>query len=315
MEQRALRLGTVVLIVAVLLRLGANRQDLKREAATTLLLLSSGRMVTQTEPADPTEQTQTGETEPVAAVPVFGQAETALVQVSSQWEVDTLALLQAPLHWELRGEAPTVLIVHTHTTESYENTQGYAQTTPYRTLEEDYNMLSIGDAVARRLEQAGIGVIHDRTLYDYPSYSDAYQNAREGIRAQLVQNPTICLVLDLHRDAAQDETGKQIARTATVEGEQTAQLMLVMGSDKGALTHEQWQKNLSLAMKLHAQLEKARPGLCRPIRLQASRYNQDLSPGALLVEVGSAGNTHEEALRGAEYLAEGIIALANGANT
>lgn len=315
MEQRALRLGTVVLIVAVLLRLGANRQDLKQEAAKTLLLLSSGRMVNQTEPTDPTEQTQTGETEPVAAVPVFGQAETALVQVSSQWEVDTLALLQAPLHWELRGEAPTVLIVHTHTTESYENTQGYAQTTPYRTLEEDYNMLSIGDAVARRLEQAGIGVIHDRTLYDYPSYSNAYQNAREGIRAQLGQNPSICLVLDLHRDAAQDETGKQIARTATVEGEQTAQLMLVMGSDKGALTHEQWQKNLSLAMKLQAQLEKDRPGLCRPIRLQASRYNQDLSPGALLVEVGSAGNTHEEALRGAEYLAEGIIALANGANT
>ena len=315
MEQRALRLGTVVLIVAVLLRLGANRQDLKQEAAKTLLLLSSGRMVTQTEPTDPTEQTQTGETEPVAAVPVFGQAETALVQVSSQWEVDTLALLQAPLHWELRGEAPTVLIVHTHTTESYENTQGYAQTTPYRTLEEGYNMLSIGDAVARRLEQAGISVIHDRTLYDYPSYSDAYQNAREGIRAQLVQNPSICLVLDLHRDAAQDETGKQLARTATVEGEQTAQLMLVMGSDKGALTHEQWQKNLSLAVKLQAQLEKDRPGLCRPIRLQASRYNQDLSPGALLVEVGSAGNTHEEALRGAEYLAEGIIALANGANT
>ena len=90
--------------------------------------------------------------------------------------------------------------------------------------------------------------------------------------------------------------------------------MLVMGSDRGSLSHERWQKNLALAVKLQAQLEGAYPGLCRPIQLKESRYNQDLSMGALLVEVGTAGNTRQEALVAAEYLAQGIIALADGAN-
>lgn len=318
MEQKALRLGTVVLILALLLRLGADRLDPGREAATTLLFLSSGRLVTGTEATEQTDPSATGKIAPEeaeTAVPVFGLGDTALVQVSADWEVDTLALLQAPLSWDLTGEEPTVLILHTHATEGYENTQDHTQTGDYRTLEEGGNMLSIGDTVARELEQAGIAVLHDRTLYDYPSYNDAYQNARAGIQHYLEQYPSICLVLDLHRDAAQDEAGEQVAQTAAVEGGSTARLMLVMGSDKGSLPHEQWKKNLSLAVKLQAQLEKTYPGLCRPIRLQASRYNQDLSPGALLVEVGSAGNTQQEAQQAARYLAEGIIALAKGANT
>ena len=90
--------------------------------------------------------------------------------------------------------------------------------------------------------------------------------------------------------------------------------MLVMGSDKGSLSYPNWERNLALAVKLQAQLEQTYTGLCRPIKLVTSRYNQDLSTGALLVEVGTAGNTHAQAIRAAEYLAEGIVALAKGAN-
>ena len=90
--------------------------------------------------------------------------------------------------------------------------------------------------------------------------------------------------------------------------------MLVMGSDKGSLSYPNWETNLALAVKLQAALEQTYPGLCKPIKLVASRYNQDLSTGALLVEVGTAGNTHAEALAAAEILAEGILALAKGAN-
>ena len=91
-------------------------------------------------------------------------------------------------------------------------------------------------------------------------------------------------------------------------------LMLVMGSDSGGLSYPNWERNLALAVKLQAQLEQSCPGLCKPIKLVSGRYNQDLSTGALLIEVGTAGNTHQEAMAAAEFLADGILALAKGAN-
>lgn len=316
MEKRALQIGAAVLALALLLRLGAKQENLPQQLGKAMIFVSSGRMVTET---TPTEAVST-ETAPIpeaaeTAVPVFGQSQEALVQVNGNWDGDILGLLRSPLYWDLQSDVPTVLILHTHATESYENTENYTQSSPYRTLEEDYNMLSIGEAVAEELEAGGVRVIHDKTLHDYPVYNDAYQNARETIRSHLEENPSICLVLDLHRDAAEDSNGSQKRETVELDGSPSARLMLVMGSDQGSLSHAQWQKNLSLAVKLQAQLEGSHPGLCRPIQLKNARYNQDLSTGALLVEVGTAGNTRQEALQAASYLAEGILALAKGANT
>ena len=225
-----------------------------------------------------------------------------------------LSLLQQPLSWDLTGDEPRVLILHSHATESYEKEASYQETSPYRTLDTDYNMVSIGDRVAQILEAGGIRVIHDRTLYDYPNYNDAYINAREAIETHLAENPTICMVLDLHRDAAEDDAGRQKRSAVTIDGVSTANLMLVMGSNKGNREFPNWEQNLALAVKLQAQLEQAHQGLCKPINLVTSRYNQDLCTGALLVEVGTAGNTRAEALAAAEYLAEGILTLAKGAN-
>ena len=318
MEQKALQVGAAVLALALLLRLAGTWEGGKEELGRTLLFLSSGRLVTETIPAqtepseDPIREAVVPEEEPV--IPVFGESQEPLVQVSAAWEVDTLALLREPLKWELRADTPTVLILHSHGTESYEKEGSYTETSPYRTLDTGYNMVSVGDRVAELLESGGIRVIHDRTLHDYPSYNSAYGNARQAIADTLAENPGICLVLDLHRDAAEDASGNQKVSTVTIDGEATANLMLVMGSDKGSLSYPHWEKNLSLAVKLQAQLEQMYPGLCKPIKLGTNRYNQDLSTGALLVEVGTAGNTHTQALAAAEYLAEGILALANGAN-
>lgn len=313
MEQKALQVGAVVVLLAVLLRVAGTRPNLKEEAAQTLLLFSTGRLPAQTQPVEDTE----GETEitvPTDAAPVFGYGELDLVQVAANQELDMLGLLGAPLNWNLRAEEPAVLILHTHGSESYENTENYVASSDYRTLDTACNMVSIGQAVTERLEAEGIRVIHDRTLHDYPDYNGAYGNARESIQRILQENPSVCMVLDLHRDAAQDDAGNQVRHTVQTDRGEAAQLMLVMGSDSGVLTHEQWQKNLSLAVKLQAQLEGNCPGLCRPIQLRSSRYNQDLSTGALLIEVGSAGNTRQEALLAADFLADGIIALAGGAN-
>lgn len=315
MEQKALQVSAVVLALALLLRLAGTRENGAEELGRTLLFFSSGRLVTETMPpeeelAQPTE----APVEETAAIPVFGESQEPLVKVSAQWEVDIPALLRQPLNWNLKAEAPTVLILHSHGTESYEKEAGYTETSAYRTLDTDYNMVSIGNRVAELLEAGGIHVIHDRTLHDYPSYNSAYGNAREAIRTCLSENPGVVLVLDLHRDAAEDGDGNQKYSAVTIDGTSVANLMLVMGSDKGSLSYPNWEQNLALALKLQAQLEQRHPGLCRPVKLVTSRFNQDLCTGALLVEVGTAGNTHAEALAAAEFLAEGILSLANGAN-
>ena len=231
------------------------------------------------------------------------------VHYSCNYRPPLEALLLSPLSWDLRGNPPKVLLLHTHTTEGY--TGEYKETEPFRTLDEKHNMLSIGDEVARILEEAGIGVIHDRTVHDYPSYNDSYENARQTIQRHLEENPDICLVLDIHRDAS-DIGGAQFATQGTVDGLPSAQLMMVVGTDATGNYHPNWQENLALALKLSAVLEWSDPGLTRPISLREHRFNMDLTPGSLIVEVGAAGNTHSEALRAARALARGILKLAGG---
>lgn len=240
-------------------------------------------------------------------LPSYSGGETIELYYGCDVEPDVDTLLRTPLSWDLTKESPAVLILHTHSTESYTKSgEAYAESSRWRTLDENYNMLSIGQRVGQLLAEAGISSVQDRELHDYPSYNGSYVHARESIRAYLEQYPSIRLVLDLHRDAIGTEQ-HQMRTLATVDGQNSAQLMVVLGTN-----HENYEDNLSLALKLHAQLEQQAPGLTRPLQLRAQRFNQDLSPGALLVEVGSAGNTHAEAMLAAEQLAKAIIALAKG---
>ena len=225
---------------------------------------------------------------------------------------DIGSLLAKPLVWDLQSGAPAVLIYHTHTTESYEKGQlDYPETAPYRTVDPRYNMLSIGDRVAELLEQAGIVTIHDREFHDYPNYNGCYGRARTCTAGYLEQYPSLQLVLDLHRDAS-DGSGGQLRTRAEVDGRDSAQLMLVLGTGAGGAAHRHWEENLSLGLKLQTQLEAQCPGIVRPLSLRAQRFNQDLCPGSLLIEVGAAGNSHEEAMLAAEQLAQAIIALSRG---
>ena len=131
----------------------------------------------------------------------------------------------------------------------------------------------------------------------------------------LEQYPSISLVIDLHRDAAGDAAAGQLETRVTIDGKSSAQLMIVVGSNAGGRQHPNWKENFALAAKLHAQLEKRFPGICRPISFRTERFNQDLSSGSLLIEVGAAGDTLEEALVAAEFLAEGISDLSFGTVT
>ena len=149
-------------------------------------------------------------------------------------------------------------------------------------------------------------------MHDSPSYSSSYSNARKSIRAYLEKYPSIRMVLDIHRDSVENSDGEQLRFTAQKDGQTAAQLMMVVGTDANGLSHPDWPENMSLAVKLHAQLEKNCPGICRPISFRSQRFNQDLSTGAMLIEVGSAGNTRAEALLAAQILGQAILELSHG---
>ena len=188
-------------------------------------------------------------------------------------------------------------------------------TDPYRTGDAAYSVIRVGDEIAAALEQAGIETLHETSLNDYPSYNGAYTRMEATIEAYLAQYPSIQMVLDVHRDAALLPDGSQAAFTANVDGENAAQVMLVVGTDEGGLTHPDWQENLANALKLQALLNRSVPGLCRDLDLRTERFNQHLTHGSLLAEFGAAGNTLSEAVRAGQSLAQLICALSAQAYT
>lgn len=319
-EKRALRVGITAILCALVFRLFDMGLPEKIAAwlcepntASFLIYLETGRDVRfspslEAFSPDFMESPPPAIPEPTEPpIPSFSDPEIVELYFAANKNPDIETLLAQPLQWELHGDEPRVLILHTHSTESYTQAgEDYVETSDWRTLDERYNMLSIGDRVVEILEENGITAIQDRELYDYPSYNGSYTRARKSIAAYLEEYPSIQLVLDLHRDASGGENG-QMRTLAQVEGETSAQLMVVLGTN-----HEKYEENLSLALKLHAQLETQNSGIMRPLQLRSQRFNQDLCSGALLIEVGAAGNTHAEALRAAGELAEAIAALARG---
>lgn len=327
-EKLCLRVSALAIALAIAVRLGNSgvvstvaKALSSPEGISVMLYLGTGRVVRPAQPqssetpqdADPTPVPEaSAPTLPAETLPglSFSDEDAALVEVNSVcgYDTDLPALLQTPLHWDLTQEEPTVLILHSHATESYTKTEDYTETSSYRTLDTGHNVVSIGAELKKLLEAGGIRVIHDTTLHDYPSYSSSYSHARKQIRSYLEEYPSISLVLDIHRDAVENKKGEQVAFTE----ENAAKLMMVVGTDANGLNHPNWQENMALAVKLHAQLEKNTPGICRPISFRPQRFNQDLSAGGMLIEVGSAGNTRQEALEGARLLAQAILQLSQG---
>lgn len=213
------------------------------------------------------------------------------------------------LDFSLKKSAePQVLIYHTHATESYERgaRDYYDKTYNSRSRDDSVNMNMVGDQIEYYIRAAGIGVIHDKTQHDYPSYTGAYDNSMKTIQKYLKQYPTIKVVLDVHRDAIQRSDGTRIAPIAKINGKNAAQIMIIAGAEReGDITHDFYQ-NLRFAAHLQTQLEGDYPGLTRPISFAYRKYNQSASPGAVLLEFGGHGNSLEEARYAGELAGKAI---------
>ncbi len=208
-------------------------------------------------------------------------------------------------------EGPKVLILHTHGSEAYTMPPGqeYEPSGDSRTTDNAYNVVRVGDELAKTLEEAGISVLHDVSLYDYPEYSGAYGRSLAAAEEAIARHPSISLVLDIHRDAISDADGSPYKVVSNVAGLNAAQMSFIIGTDGGGLEHPHWQENLKFAAALQQRLLDDYPTLMRPISVRNSRYNQNVSPGALLVEMGAAGNSLDEALLSARLLGEALAAV------
>lgn len=202
----------------------------------------------------------------------------------------------------LGDDAPQVLILHTHGSEAYTMPAGqeYESTGSFRTADPTVSVIRVGDAMAAALSQYGISVLHDRVLYDDPVYEGAYYRAEDAIEDYLAKYPSISVILDVHRDALEDKAGHQY-KVITREDPDCAQVSLVMGS-----SWEGWQENLKFAVAVQQHLTDSYPTLMRPITVRNSDYNEYFTPGSLLVEIGAAGNSLDEALAAANRFAVGL---------
>lgn len=196
-----------------------------------------------------------------------------------------------------------ILIFHTHTCESYTPTETskYNQTGNFRTTDLNFSVARVGTELEKKLKSYGYNVIHNTTYHDYPSYNGSYGNSLVTVQNLLKTNKDFDVVIDIHRDAIADSS---YAPTVKIGDEYAAQLMFVIGSSGSGLEHDNWVQNLKFAIKVQEKANEMYPGLFKPIIVRNSRYNQNVSKAACIIEVGATGNTLEQSNNSMKYLAK-----------
>ena len=312
MNQRAERVFCACLIFfSVFIRIMLSLQMPVQKAAALLpLQVVHISTVRQAGPGS-VPRTEGASDKPAALCFDAAEADAITVGGACSYGFDKQALLLQKSAMDFSQAGPKVLIVHTHSSEAYTPEAGweYEASDELRTQDRQYSVIRIGTRLAEILEENGIETLHDTALNDYPSYSGSYDRMAATIAGYLAKYPSIRMVVDVHRDAASDAAGNPVSLTQQLSGESCAKLMLVVGTDEGGLTHPDWKENLANALKVQALMNRTAPGLMRDVDLRTERFNQNLTPGSMLVEFGSTGNTLQQALRSAEYFGEALAAL------
>lgn len=203
-----------------------------------------------------------------------------------------------------KNSTPQVLIYHTHTTEAFLGDT--------RTQDPSRSVVAVGDQIAAQLKASGINVFHDLTLHDYPMYNGSYDRSKITVQNDLKKYPGLQVTLDIHRDAMATSDGKRIKPTVTVNGKKAAQVMIISGcDDDGTLGFPNWEYNLRLALRIQKSLSDMYPGLVRPLKFSPNKYNENLTKGSLLIEIGTEVNTLDEVKYSGELVGKALAATLN----
>lgn len=217
------------------------------------------------------------------------------------------------LYSQYGSDAPVVLILHTHTTESYaENGAEYTSQEHYRSTDPQNNVTEVGKALADMLSSRGINTIHCTDMMDAEDFNLSYYKAALKIRKYLEDYPSISYIFDIHRDSIPYSDGEKTIRPAVeIDGKQYAQAMIVVGTDYGGSGHTGWKENFSLACRIQSSIFAERQNIMRPINLRSASFNEQYTKGSLLLEMGAVGSSLEEACSTAKligsYIADEII--------
>lgn len=214
-----------------------------------------------------------------------------------------------------------VLIYHSHTYEAFEPDYPgqYKQTERWRTADSGYNVVRVGAELARILRDTyGMEVVHDDTAFEPPDYETAYQRSLEALENYTARGETFDLYIDLHRDAYVE--GRHEANAVWVDGQNVARMMFLVGKGTSTfngqdfLQKPRWEENYLRADVITEAINLISENLCRSVSVRTSRYNQHISTGALLVEVGNNMNSLDEALAAVPYLARAIAETTGGSD-
>lgn len=202
---------------------------------------------------------------------------------------------------------PQVLIYHTHTSESFlPYGNSYDKDYPIRSSDPAKNMIAVGDKICEALAARGVSVIHDCRVHDYPVFTGAYYRSADTLLEVLKEYPSIKIAIDIHRDGIINSDGSVTAPTANINGRTAAQLMIISCCDSPDTPIPNYIDNFKTACVIQNCAETAYPGLTRPILFDCRNYNQPLFGGCVLIEVGSQGNSLDEALYTGELLGHAL---------
>lgn len=169
----------------------------------------------------------------------------------------------------------------------------------YRTTDQNFSVVRVGDELTNQLGNYGFNVNHNKDFHDYPAYTGSYSRSLKTVQ-NVLKDFNSDIIIDLHRDAI--GSNENYAPLVKIGEDYCAQLMFVMGSDGGGLSHPNWSSNLKFAVKIEQKANELYPGLFKPIILRNSRYNQHVGKAACIIEVGATGNTLEQTLNSMKYL-------------
>lgn len=215
---------------------------------------------------------------------------------------------------KLDNKKPLVLIFHTHTTESYTPSKKFnyeLKDKSYHTENLNFTVAKVGEFLSSELNKLKVPTMHSKTVHDVPTYMTSYGNSLKTVRKILKENPSIKVVIDLHRDAPVKSVNKsREITTVNIDGNTYSRIMFVVGSDK-TFPHPYWKENHRFCMLLHKRLEERYPGISRGLNVRKERFNQHLSKKAILVEIGSHGNTMDESIKSAKIFAKVLADVLN----